>query len=313
LQVFRLGISGPNLDSLIDRYRGEIRQHLSIDASLTAQKLFQVLVQPAAGGLYKDAHVIIVADSKLYSVNFEALVSSQGGLHYWVDDVALENASSLDLWMAGGKRRQAPQGLLLMGASIQADPRFPLLPNATKEMDNVGKYFREKEVTRFSGSDATPHAYLSSAPGNFKYVYFATHGISNPVNPMESAIILSPDPDGTYKLLARDIVNSKLKLNADLVTISACEGAGTNLQSLEGLLGLEWAFLRAGAHRVVAGLWDVDDASTPAFMNDFYRELSQGRDAVDALKDAKRAMLHSKDGIHNHPYYWASLQLYTGS
>jgi CHAT domain-containing protein len=131
------------------------------------------------------------------------------------------------------------------------------------------------------------------------------------VDPMESAIVLSRDRTGNYKLLAREIIEKKL--HADLVTISACEGAGKNLQSLEGLLGLEWAFLRAGAHHVVAGLWDIDDASTPGFMNDFYRDLAQGWDAVDALRNAKRAMLHSSDSVHQHPYYWAPLQLYTGA
>jgi CHAT domain-containing protein len=107
-------------------------------------------------------------------------------------------------------------------------------------------------------------------------------------------------------------MDKKLKLNADLVTISACEGAGTKLQSLEGLLGLEWAFMRAGAHSVVAGLWDVDDASVPGLMDDFYGELSRGRTAADALRDAKRHMLHSNSS-HSRPYYWGSLQLYTGS
>jgi len=77
---------------------------------------------------------------------------------------------------------------------------------------------------------------------------------------------------------------------------------------------LEWAFLRAGAHRVVAGLWDVDDGSTPGFMNNFYRDLMHGQDAVDALRNAKRAMLHSHNDItHSRPYYWAPLQLYTGA
>jgi CHAT domain-containing protein len=57
----------------------------------------------------------------------------------------------------------------------------------------------------------------------------------------------------------------------------------------------------------------VDDASTPGFMNDFYRDLMHGQDAVDALRNAKKAMLHSSDTVHAHPYYWASLQLYTGA
>jgi CHAT domain-containing protein len=100
-------------------------------------------------------------------------------------------------------------------------------------------------------------------------------------------------------------------LNADLVTISACEGAGTSVQSLEGLLGLEWAFLRAGAHQVVAALWDMDDEVTPGLMNDFYDQLTHGHSAAVALRHAKLALLHA-GGTHASPYYWASLQLFTG-
>ena len=129
---------------------------------------------------------------------------------------------------------------------------------------------------------------------------------------MQSAIILSADSSGNFKLLAQDIVASKLHLSADLVTISACEGAGTKVQSLEGLLGLEWAFMRAGAHQVVAALWDVDDSMTPELMDDFYNQIRQGKSASEALRHAKIKMLQA-GGKRAIPYYWAPLQLYTGS
>jgi CHAT domain-containing protein len=311
-QAVSLGVTGRQLEDLIDRYRGEISHHQSMESSSAAQQLFSLLLEPANALLAKDSHVIIVADSKLYSVNFEALISPHGGLHYWIEDVAVENVSSLDLWMAGANaRRAAAKGLFLIGAAVEADPHFPALPNAPREMDAVARYFDPRKVTRVSGAAATRNAYMASALQQFKDIYVAAHGTSNAVDPMNSAIILSPERGGNYKLLASDIAGKKL--NADLVTISACEGAGKNLQSLEGLLGLEWAFLRAGAHRVIAGLWDIDDASTPDFMNNVYQELTRGRDAIYALRTAKLAMLHSGDTAHQHPYYWASLQLYTGA
>jgi CHAT domain-containing protein len=313
IKLSTLGIAGPDLDNLIDDYRREIKLHVGMDASPAAKKLFQVLVRPASDLIPKDSHVIIVADSKIYSVNFETLIAMQGEQHYWIDDVSLQNASSIDLLMAGNRKKTtSAKGLLLIGASVQVDPNFPELPNATKEMDSVSKHFGTGEIKRFSGKDARPSAYFSSSPGNYRYIYFATHGKSNAVDALDSAIILSPDTDGSFKLFARDIINDKLHLNADLVTISACEGAGTNVQSLEGLLGLEWAFMRAGAHQVVAALWNVDDAATPGLMDDFYGQLKQGKSAADALRHAKLAMLHA-GGIHATPYYWAALQLYTRS
>ena len=312
LRLSPLGIKGPDLDNLIDSYQQEIRQHLSLASSHAAKKLYQILVQPASDLLPKGSHVIVVADSKSYSINFETLNSSQGSDHYWIEDVELENARSIDLLIASHPQRIPAKGLLLIGAPAQADLHFPELPHAKEEMASVQKHFPSAKITSFSGRDATPDSYLKNSPGMYKFIHLATHGTPNAIDPLQSAIILSSGKDGNFKLLGRDIVDGKVQLNAELVTISACEGVGTQLQSLEGLLGLEWAFMRAGAHQVIAAVWDQDDAVTPALMDDFYDQLSQGKSATDALHHAKLSILKA-GGFHAAPYYWASLQLYTRS
>lgn len=312
LRLTPLGIAGPDLDTLIDSYKAAIQRHAPIAESSAAKKLFQLLVQPAAGLVPKGAHVIILADSKIYSLNFETLISPQGGDHYWIEDVDIQNASSIDLLVSPNHKRFRAKGLLLIGAPSQADPHFVELPNARQEMESVGRHFSPGDVTSFSRKDATPAAYMNASPGLYKYIHLATHGSANAMEPLKSAIILSAGPDGGFRLLAQDIISPKVRLNAQLVTISACEGAGTNVQSLEGLLGLEWAFMRAGAHQVVAALWDVDDAITPKMMDDFYAQLRQGKSASVALRHAKMEMLKA-GGKYATPYYWASLQLYTGS
>jgi len=100
-------------------------------------------------------------------------------------------------------------------------------------------------------------------------------------------------------------------LRADLVTISACYGAGERAYSGEGLVGLSWAFLRAGAHNVVAALWEATDASTEQLMDKFYDELDKGAKPDVALRAAKLSLLRGI-GFHN-PFYWAPFQLYAGS
>ncbi len=100
-------------------------------------------------------------------------------------------------------------------------------------------------------------------------------------------------------------------LHADLVTISACYGAGERAYSGEGLVGLAWAFLRAGAHNVIAGLWEVTDASTEQLMDRFYDELGKGADPDVALRAAKLSLL--RGSAYHNPFYWAPFQLYTGS
>jgi CHAT domain-containing protein len=230
--------------------------------------------------------------------------------HYWIDDVEVENASSLQLLTRASERQSIKSdSLLLIGAPVPTGG-YPALTHAAEEMERVASHFPANHVTRISGPAATPSAYRGSRPGQFDVIHFVAHGIASETSPLESAIILSPQGVNPYKLYARNIISTPLR--ADLVTISACSGAGTRDYSGEGLVGLAWGFLRAGAHHVVAGLWDVDDAVEPDLMDHFYDELRNTKSPATALRLAKLAMLHS-DSVYRKPYYWASLQLYTGS
>jgi CHAT domain-containing protein len=78
------------------------------------------------------------------------------------------------------------------------------------------------------------------------------------------------------------------------------------------LVGLAWAFLRAGAQQVVAALWDVNDRATPKLMDDFYRQLREGKDAPTALRAAKLNLI-ARGGIAERPLYWAPFVLYSGA
>ncbi len=172
-------------------------------------------------------------------------------------------------------------------------------------------FSRRRAAPSSPGAAATPAAYLSSQPERSAYLHFVTHGTASRTRPLESAVVLSKEKDDdSYKLYARDIVNRRL--SAYLVTISACNGAGTRAYSGEGLVGLSWAFLRAGAHNVIGALWEVSDSSTPELMDGLYDGLSHGQDPASALRAAKLSLLHS-DSLFRKPYYWAPFQLYSGS
>jgi len=140
-------------------------------------------------------------------------------------------------------------------------------------------------------------------------VHFTAHAEANAESPLESAVILSRDENG-YKLYARDV--AERPLSADLVTISACRSAGERTYAGEGLVGFAWAFLRAGARRVVAGLWDVDDRSTAALMGRSYANLAAGASPGEALRTAKLEMIRSGSATAK-PYYWAPFQLFVGA
>jgi len=159
-----------------------------------------------------------------------------------------------------------------------------------------------------SRQQATPSRYLHSSPEQYSYIHFVAHGTASRTSPLDSAVILTKEGE-SYKLYARDIVTQPL--NADLVTISACSGVGERTYSGEGLVGLSWAFLRAGAHGVIAALWEVNDNSTPELMNDMYGQISKGAAPDAALRHAKLTLLHSGT-IYKKPFYWAPFEIYRG-
>jgi CHAT domain-containing protein len=272
------------------------------------------------------AQVLIVPDGSLNNLNFETLLVSDPASpetkpHYWIEDVTIANASSLRVLGAarsdtGKKKDKRDRSLLLVGNSIAPNGKYPELPKAAAQMESVGGHFPADEQRIFARERATPAAYLDSGPERFSYIHFVAHGTASRLSPLDSAIVLSKnaaskgDADSdSFKLYARDIIRRPLR--ADLVTISACYGAGERAYSGEGLVGLSWAFLRAGAHNVVAALWEATDASTEQLMDKFYDEINKGARPDAALRTAKLSLL--RGGGFRNPFYWAPFQLYAGS
>ncbi|MEP7341027.1 MAG: CHAT domain-containing protein, partial [Acidobacteriota bacterium] len=166
--------------------------------------------------------------------------------------------------------------------------------------------------TRFKALDfdASKKTAMSPDLGQFRIVHFATHGLLNSQHPELSGIVLSlvdergQPQDGFLRL--HDIFN--LKLNAEMVVLSACQTAlGKNVKG-EGLVGLTRGFMYAGAARVVASLWDVRDEATAELMTRFYRGmLKDNLRPAAALRAAQVSML--KDARWEAPYYWAGFVL----
>jgi CHAT domain-containing protein len=303
------------IDAAVRRYRKalEIPRDLAESQNPDGLALYQMLVQPARPLLANSAKVFIVPDGSLNALNFEALLAPDPKPHYWIEDVTIANASSLRLLdRAASRNRADKRRLLLVGNPIASDPELGTLPQAASEIANIGKRFPAAEQEVLAQADATPAAYLASQPEQFAYIHFVAHGTASRLSPLDSAIVLSKSgpADDSFRLYARDIIQHPL--HADLVTISSCYGAGTRAYSGEGLVGLSWAFLRAGAHNVIGALWDVSDASTPKLMDEMYAAIQKGRPPEEALRAAKLSLLHSGDSFRR-PFYWAPFQFYTGS
>lgn len=304
---------GDQIDPVVQSYESALlgpRDPLET-ANLDGARLYQMLIAPAARLIPKGSRVVIVPDGSLCGLNFDTLLTPSPALHYWIDDAVISYADSLMLVAA--PRKPAPSlrraRLLLIGDPVSPGSEFPRLSQAGVEMKEVEKYFSARDTTVFSGPQATPGAYLQSDPGQFAYIHFVAHATSSELRPLESSVVLTPQGD-SFKLYGRDIV--RLPLKAALVTISACSGVGSRNYSEEGIVGLSWAFLRAGARGVIAALWEVDDASTASLMGGLYAQIDAGKDPAVALRNAQLAMLHS-DGVYRKPFYWAPFQYYLGS
>jgi len=273
-----------------------------------ADRLYDILLGQARELLPRGSKAVIVPDGVLHNLNFETLPVSGLKPYYWIEDVTLAIAPSLAL-NPGRFSGDSLKSLLMIGSPEPVPAEYRPLPHAREEVRNVKRRLMTLEQTTYEGSRAEPSAYLASDPGKYSIIHFAAHAFANRESPLESAIILSSS-SGSFKLYARDVL--EMPLQAQLVTISACRGAGARVYSGEGPVGFTWAFLQAGARNVIAGLWDVTDSSTALLMDRLYEQLSAGKSPAEALREAKLSMIHSQ-GNFRKPYYWGPFQVYVGN
>jgi CHAT domain-containing protein len=140
----------------------------------------------------------------------------------------------------------------------------------------------------------------------YKVLHFATHGFVNSERPELSGLVLAQDTTGGEDgvLYSGEIYN--LKLNADLVVLSACETGLGKIQKGEGIIGLTRALLYAGAKNMIVSLWQVADESTSDLMVDFYKNSLENKGQIaysEALRNAKLKMI--SEGRYAHPLYWS--------
>jgi len=309
-QVFPLPASA-EIETAVQHYRTMLNGPQELLETEDGRALYRMLIAPAQPLLGKNAKVFVLPDGGLNNLNFETLVVPSPQPHYLIEDADVVNSSSLRVLAASiSGKRTGSRKLLLMGNSVAVSNDYPELPKAADQMASVAKDFPANEERVFQREQATPAAYLENHPEQFSHIHFVAHGTASRLSPLDSAIVLSKEPGNhdSFKLYARDVIQHHLR--ADLVTISACYGSGERAYSGEGLVGLAWAFLRAGARNVIAALWEVSDASTDQLMDRFYAELAKGSPPDAALRAAKLSLL--KNSAFRNPFYWAAFQLYQG-
>lgn len=313
-QIFCHGLPPKSkLLPLIRSYRAVVtggRNPLDV-ASDTGLRLYNALLAPAIQDAGSATRFIVVPDGELHSLNFETLPDGDNSNRFWIDRATIRISPSLNYLAANPARPRsagAPK-LLLIGDPVQALPQYPHLEFARQEIRTVAEEMSAARPVVVEGAEATPASYAEHQPGDFAFIHFSAHAAAaaRRESALDSAVILSGPPD-KCRLVARDVL--AIPLNAELVTVSACRSAGGKTYGGEGLVGFSWAFMKAGASNVIAGLWDVNDRSTLLLMSGLYSGLAKGVPVDEALRSSKLALIHG-GGSYARPFYWAPFQVYT--
>ncbi len=197
-------------------------------------------------------------------------------------------------------------------AATERGYRFPPLPHSRREVDGIAGLFPASRVHTYLGREATEER-AKALGKNVTVLHFATHGKVDDSFPLSSFLALTlyeeSEEGRDNGLLQAWEIFERVRLDADLVVLSACETAlGKDLGG-EGLVGLTRAFQYAGARTVAATLWKVDDEATAELMVRFYGHLRDGKSKDEALRAAQIERIRDSKADPA-PYFWATFQLY---
>ncbi len=269
-----------------------VTKHMDIltsRAALRLQRVHELIWAPLAGALSQVSRVLVVPHGSLGSLPFGALLEAHGASPGGIELAVVPSARVA----LHGLRCQpkAARTALIFGESSR-------LQHAAAEANFVARMFPsaraciDSEATLVNLRSLAPHADV---------IHFACHAQFRADNPMFSALHLH---DGALTVEAAE----SLGLRQSTVVLSACETALADHGTGDEMVGLVRAFLVAGAARVVASLWPVDDNITSQFMTHFYAALARDIPAAAALREAQVAIRRD----HPHPYFWAAFTLFGG-
>jgi len=271
-------------DEHFEQLNGATNYHLAL--------LYQTVFAPLEQ-LIDAERLVIIPHGALHYVPFHAMLNRRG---YLVDQFEISYAPSATVLklcrarsnqsrIANRKSQTSPSNLLALGVAQRETPSIAAEIRALKTLfpDSV----------TFTGREATRANLLKFAP-KAQFLHLASHGHFRRDNPMFSFLRLADSPLNFYSLL-------DLKLQAEMVTLSACHTGVNMVFPGDELHGLMRGFLYAGAPSLVASLWAANDISTADFMKEMYAQIRAGASKRAALRSAHLAV---KDA-YGHPYYWA--------
>lgn len=301
--VQRSGVDAVVIDAstLEQEVRG-LRRELQ-EASPAAQArllaLHKLLIAPLLPNI-RATRLTIVPQGPLHYLPFAALNDGKKDL---VEQYGLRTLPSVSvLKYLRPARSSVVEQMLVMGNPDLNNPKYDL-PGSQIEAEKLASQFKSPRL--LLRKKATRNSFRELAPAA-SFIHVASHGEFDAARPLRSGLILASDtPEGTLesgRLTVSDLY--QLKLDAELVTLSACETGLGNVVSGDDVVGLTRGFLYAGASTVVASLWQVDDDATAFLMLRMYEHMQK-----DGRRDALRKAQLETRAKFPHPFYWASFYL----
>lgn len=288
-------LEGAGLSDAVRQFRTAAQNPQSKEIAKLSRELHTRLIAPL--GLPPKGNLLIVPHGALHYVPFNALGNGTDSV---IDRYSLRLLPSASVMSFLNQRKASGKGLIIFGNPDLGDPQYDL-PGAQKEAAEIARLRPGSTVLLRSEASKTAAQKIA---GNYAYLHFASHGKFDPAKPLQSGIYLANDKEtGASGTLTVDDLYS-LQLNADLVTLSACETALGNIDNGDDVVGLTRGFFYAGVSSIVSSLWPVDDNATYQLMTRFYGELDKSPKA-EALRKAQLAV----KAKYPHPFYWAAFEL----
>jgi CHAT domain-containing protein/tetratricopeptide (TPR) repeat protein len=317
LKYVNLPVSADELRRKISEFHSALAARQP-DYDSLGRELYRLLIEPATNELQNINTIGIIPDEFLWTLPFQALTNRRG--NYLIQDHSLFYAPSFTVLNEMALRRQqqnSKESLIAFGNPVidrngKLKQNLHPLPETETEVAAVAATARTEMKKVFIGREADEKTFKALAP-QYATIHLATHGVLDNRDPLNSYLLLTKTEDATENdglLHAREIID--LNLDADLAVLTACETGNGRISPGEGVIGMSWAFLVAGARSVVVTQWRVNSASTSQLMKIFYQALVRqtdvtSREKSQALREASLRLL--RDRRYRHPFYWAGLVL----
>ena len=294
----------------------------------SSHQLYNILIDPIADMLtsQKIRNLAIVPDQTLNFIPFEALISElpngsspdYKSLSYLIRDFNINYQYSATIFSQSKNSSTTDKKYdqLFLGVAPKFESAVQNIPDqyATRSeitplkwnTGEVASIYQVLDADESSESGSLTKEQFSKLASGSQMIHLATHAFVDEKDPMSSTIIL--DAEGSSQqsgvLYASEIFG--MRLNADLITLSACNTGYGKFIGGEGAMSLARAFTYAGAKSVIMSHWEVNDKITSGLMNNFYQNLSEGMAKDQALREAKLQLMEESDPAVSDPFYWAA-------